>query len=788
MGMSRRERQRRGAARFRYSLLGVLLIAGLVFGGRYWLRTSLPELDGAFEAAGLQSTAVILRDSRGVPYIEADNEPDAYFALGFAHAQDRLWQMDMQRRIAAGRMAELVGRRALSSDRFMRTLGLARLAERSFAALDEETRKALTAYAAGVNASMEQYKGARLLPLEFLALTYRPESWKPQDSLLWGRVLALQLSGNWREELLRYRLASTLSQDLINDLWPDSPSDAPVTLGDASLRIMDRLLAELPEELMPRLASNAWAVSGGRSISGRPLLANDPHLGFRAPVTWYLASIKTPDFHLRGATLPGMPFVLLGQNDHLAWGITSTHGDSEDLFIEKIDPADPSHYLAPEGSLPFALRRETIQIKGEKEIVLAIRETRHGPVISDALEAEAPKDEVLALAATPLEELDLTAQALRLMGRAGNMESFRAALADFQSPIQNITYADRDGHIGFFVAGRVPMRKGHASPDLPRPGWTGEADWNGYVPPAQMPAKFDPPRGWFVNANNKPVDASFPFHLANDWPDPYRAKRINDLLEAKPRHGADDMAAYQLDTLSLLALDLKPRLIELAARKRQNEDILRRLAAWDGSMSRDLPEPLILNAWIEELHRLIFKDELGDLIDARGGPHPMVIKRVLDDRHVWCDDIATKEAVESCEDMALRSLDTAVRKLKIEHGPEPARWRWGSEHAVIFSHTLFERVPVLGALLRRTIETDGDGFTVNRGIHEAWPFRHVHGAGFRAVYDIADPAASRYMLALGQSGNPFSAHYDDLLENWRDGQTFRLDASKAAYGITMTPR
>lgn len=740
------------------AVLALLLITSVGF---VWLMSSLPRIEGRVPIKGLELPVTVARGQAGVPHVTARSLRDAYFSVGWVHAQDRLWQMEMQRRVGAGRLAEVVGEAGLANDRFMRTLGLYRLAQADFDKLDRSTREALVAYADGVNAWLRDYW--HRLPPEFLALGFRPEPWIPADSLVWGRLMALQLANDWRDEILRAKLAGRLESRRLRDLWPDTPADAPVTVGAATA---DSLLAALPEAALPHLASNVWAVSGSRTASGKPLLANDPHLGLRAPIQWYLMTVEAPGLSLSGAMIPGVPFHLIGQNGRVAWGITSSYADTVDLFLEK--PLTGDTYQTPDGPAPFERREEIIAVKGLPDVVLTVRATRHGPIISDLLDKDAlpQAEQMVAFRATALAPDDLSSQAIFHLNRAIDWRGFNAALRDFSAPTLNFAYADTSGAIAFTTAGHVPVRKG-ADGSQPAQGWTRRGEWTGWIAPEKMPRMVNPPAGKVVNANNRLVpDRAVP-PLASAWPEGYRAQRIDDLIDATPALTMDDMARMQLDALSLEAQEIKELLgvpETSDARARQAAQLI---AAWDGTAGRERPEPLIFAAWSEQLWHDLLADELGADFASYRRVRPHVLSNILIRQRHWCDDIAT-EAAESCEELIGHALDKAVATLTARHGPDMSTWRWGDHHQVVYEHPVFSRIPVLADLFRSRIATDGDDFTVNRGTYLPESFRHVHGAGLRVVYDLSDLSASRFIIATGQSGNPLSQHYDDLMQAWRD--------------------
>jgi penicillin G amidase len=784
----------------RWLLGGALTLALLVSIGLassyLWLRQSLPTIDGTIEVQGLGAPVEIVRDAYAVPHIEAASFEDAIFAQGFVHAQDRLWQMDFRRRLGAGRLAEVMGQAALPTDRFMRTLGLQRAAEASLAHLPPGTVALLEAYAAGFNAYLATRTGP--LPPEFLIFGYRPEPWQPVDSLVFLRLLALDLSLNWRDELLRARLAKRLTEQQIADLWPGS-TDAPITMVELARRLpADALAAVLPPAPPQGQGSNAWVVNASRTTTGAPLLANDPHLRLAAPGPWYLAHLKSPERELIGASMPGLPGVVLGHNGHIAWGFTNTGPDTQDLFIERVDPDDPGQYLTPDGWAPFATRDETIEVADSDPVTLRVRATRHGPVLSDlvpATGAALDRDQVLALSWTGLAEDDVSMAALLDLSGAVDWPGFVAAARRSGSPQQNVLYADTAGHIGFIAPGRVPIRaKGDGR--WPVPGWTGEFDWQGVIPFDQLPQAQDPPDGAFVNANNRIVPDDYPYLITADWEAPHRARRIVELLDGG-RQDLASFAALQADQLSLLARDLLPIMLEAEPPSEAARTAAARLRAWDRVMREDAPEPLIFAAWYRELSRRIYADELGDLFFAYWGVRPQFMEHVLKRRSAWCDDVGTRP-VETCREQAALALEEALADLSRRFGSDQGGWRWGKAHPARMLHPVFQDQPLLAWLFTIVHESGGDNVTVNVGhyapANEADPFASVHAASYRGLYDLADLDRSRFVAMTGQSGNPLSAHYRDLAELWARSETIPMTRRAGAYEqgaigrLTLSPQ
>ena len=769
-------------------LVALVLLAGGV--GWAWLLSTLPSTDATIEVAGLETPVEVMRDESGIPHIFAKTENDAYFALGFVHAQDRFWQMEMMRRFGAGRLAEVLGPEAVASDKWMRTLGLYRLAEKMVEQMSEPMRQSLIHYAAGVNARL---KRSQSLPWgvaapEFALFRYAPEPWRPADSLVWGKTMAARLGGNWRDEILRTRLARKLAPKQVGELWPLYPDDVPrmVAKAVALTRSMDldRLAALPPDPAgLPRGASNAWVLASRNTSNRGPILANDPHLGFNAPILWYLARIETPYFQITGATVPGVPFTVLGHNGRIAWGMTNTQTDIQDLFVEQIDDSGKK-YKTPDGWQAFETRTETITVKGAAAVKITVRETRHGPVVSDLLPAAAGvtgKEVVMALSATFLEPEDRTPEAMFMINLASSWETFTAALKGFQAPQSNFMFADTKGDIGFIAPGLVPIRaRGWGL--VPSPGGDGGTDWTGYVPFEELPILFNPPSGRIVNSNNRVTPEGYPHFITLDWSPGFRAKRILEQVDGKIQSvlGASKL---QQDHVSEMAKRLLPLMLGIEAEDERSRQALSMLEKWNRRMSRRRPQALIFSTWLYELNRAVYADELGDLFQDYLKLRPLFIVSVLTRRQEWCDDVNTQQR-EDCAGRIRFALKRALDRLSETRGNDMKAWRWGDVHQASFPHPVLSRVPGLNRFVNLRIPTDGGNYTVNRGASlvndPARPFEHIHGAGFRAVYDLEDLRRSRFIVATGQSGNPVSSHYGDLLTAWRDGRYLRMGQTRAA--------
>ena len=778
----------------RVAFAALVLIVLAAAGGYFHLRRSLPQEEGEVRLAGLAKRVEILRDSYGVPHISAQSFADAIYALGYVHAQDRLWQMEMNRRTAAGRLAEAVGEGALESDRFLRTLGIRRAAQANFTHLDAETQSLLEAYAAGVNAFLASKP---VLPIEFWMTGVNPEPWTPADTLGWVKMMAWDLGGNWRSELLRLRLSKTMPNARLHELLPPYPGDTYPELPELrqfygslernSVRLANgdspyfshlqlRKIGTVPiYDDNAGLGSNSWVVSGARSATGKPMLANDPHLALNAPSVWYFAHLTAPGIDVIGATLPGVPVIVLGHNTHFAWGATNTGPDVQDLYLERLGGA--GDYLTPEGPRAFKVIDEVIKVRGAADVRLQVRVTRHGPVISDvsrAALAAAPRGHVVAFQWTVLREDDLTMQSALKLARARDWPGFLAALRDYHSPQQSFVYADTAGNIGFVAPGRVPVRK--PANDLkgmaPAPGWLAKYDWAGFIPFAELPHAYNPPGGQVVTANQRITPPGYTHLISSDWQPPYRAHRIAELLRAVPTHSIGSFARIQGDIVSLPVRGLLPRLLAAKPASEEGGRALQLLSGWDASMGAERPEPLILWAWWREFSRAIYGDELGEALRGNWQARAPFLTAVLEDRDGpghWCDDVRTR-AVESCDAVLAATLDAALAGLRERYGSDMMAWRWGAAHAARHEHRFFGRVGALARWFDISVPSPGDAYTVNVGRNrmedELRPYANTHAASLRAIYDLSDLDNSLYIHSTGQSGNIFSAHYRSFSEAW----------------------
>ena len=778
----------------RSALVVVLLLVVGAGAGWWYARATLPKTDGTLAVPGLGAEVRIERDGRGIPTIHAASAEGAMFGLGFVHAQDRPWQLETHHRIGSGRLAEAFGPPALETDRFLRALGVRRAAAAQWAKASPEVRSAIVAYTAGVNALLQSDTQKR--PAEFVVLGLQPTPWTPEDSVAWAIMMAWDLGGNWSTELLRMRLALKMPVARIDELLPPYPGEQPLATADYAalfrgLKVDGRLgqqaLLAAPPSGIEGIGSNNWVVHGSHTTTGKPLLANDPHLKLSAPALWYFARIDAPGLKVAGATMPGLPFVVLGQNERVAWGFTNTGPDVQDLYLERIKPDDAGQYQTPDGWAAFETADEIIKVKGAADVTMRVRTTRHGPVISDsgvAAGLTGPADKpafALAMRWTALDADSTTLDAGIALARVRSVDQFIAASARYQAPMQNMVVADVDGHVGMVAAGKVPLRKpeNDLKGQVPSPGWDAKYDWAGFLEPQLTPREIDPPRGWIATANQRIHAPDYPHYLTNEWAVPYRMQRIEQLLAAKPQHDLQSLRAIQADQLSLATMRLLPFIKQAKSSHPLAASALARLATFDGTMAADQAAPLIFWAWARHLTEGVFADDVGGPAAWRGAlggrSYRDALEGVLERNDArWCDDQSTPNVVETCAQQIDSALTKALDELQAAQGDDVAAWRWDRAHIARSEHRPFSRVKLLARWFELRTPVGGDTYTVNVSRVNLRPdpttqelYLDEHGPSLRALYDLGDPAQSRVMHSTGQSGNLFSTQYRDFVEPWR---------------------
>ena len=774
----------------------LLLAAGLVF--YVLVRRAWPETDGRLAVRGLEAPVEIVRVEPGVPHIYAKNAHDLFFAQGYVHAQDRLWQMEFNRVVGQGRLASLFGEGALEIDKIMHVFGLAQAAERDWQVLSPDTRAALTAYADGVNAYLATHRGR--LPIEFTLLGVEPRPWKPVDSLTWGKMMALNLSQNHPFEILRAHLIAKLGEAVARRLMAPYPANGPVIVPPDAHNYVDfpaprqdrTRLAALPGLSMisgvrQAWGSNGWVVAGGRTASGKPLLANDTHLGLQLPSVWYQVGLHGGGYDEAGFSFPGMPFVVIGHNRRIAWGITNLCGDVQDLYFEKLDdPKNPRRYLFQGQWRDLVLRREEIAVKGKPAVTLVVPETLHGPIVNDAL-SELKGSPPTALRWPAFGGTRLI-DALAALNRAQDWPAFHRALADWETPSVNFVYADMDGHIAYQSTGRIPIRAAGHQGLVPVPGWDGRSEWQGFIPYEEMPKSLDPPAGFIVTANNKVVGDDYPHYIAYDMADPYRAQRMTELLAAGRRFTPAGLRAIQAETAGIPSAALRPYLLALKPADEREKKALDEVRRWDLRYETGSAGASIYEAWYWYLLGEILGDELGPavLTEYRTiglSQVPPILDLMTRPDDTLFDDHRTP-AVEHRDDIVRRSLTKALHWLAERYGDDPAGWTYGKVHPVTFVHVPLGQsgiAPLERLFNSMTLPARGNAFTVDAATPDfTHPFAVVFGTAQRMIVDFSDLEASTWVNSTGQNGQLWNRHREDQIPKWEGVEDYPMRFAEAA--------
>jgi penicillin amidase len=757
-------------------------LAAATAAGIWWqlFRRPLPRTAGEIEVSGLVGRVEIARDRWGVPAISAQTAADLWFGQGFCHGQDRLWQIEVQRRICSGRVSEIAGRAGLPVDRLMRTLGLRRVALREEAELDAGLRDLLDAYCAGLNEAAHR---ASSLPAEFQLLRLQFEPWRPADMLAGGKLLSFGLSTNWERELLRADLVRELGEERAARIDPTYPKGNPVVLhpgqgfdGDG-LRLAEQIGRVRDQIGLAAAASgsNNWAVSPSRSATGGALLAGDPHLPSGMPGIWYEVSLELDGRTCRGASIPGLPGISLGQNDDVAFAFTNVMADVEDLFVERIE--GESYEFQGEW-LAVETVEELISVRGQREPERhEVRHTHHGPIVNQALGAD--DEQPLALRWAALDEPAVSHAHLGVLDPRSGPELVEL-LRTLTMPVSNLVWADRLGSIGYKMVGRVPRRNGDC-PDLPKPGWTGEFEWDGWIPYEDLPELVDPEDGLIVTANNRVVDSSYPHHITSDWLDGYRAARIEQLLRETDEHDLDDFSAIQTDLYSIPGDDVVRRLARLEPVSQRETNAIERLKSWDRRLSARTVAGTIYQAFLLRLAREFTRAAIGDrdladryLDRADNGFLSHVTSPWRWHSHLlelW--DEGDEELIGgSWDELVLEALRGALDDLEERFGTDPEQWQWGRVHELRFPHALGAINPVADWVFNRTLHPGGAQETVAQIAYDPNdPYHAIWAPSWRMVADASAPERSRWQAFTGQSGHAWSPHYDDLQPRWQAGTT-----------------
>lgn len=831
------------------SVLIIAVAAALLF--HRILYRSLPEYEGEISLKGISSNAEIFRDNYAIPYIFASSDEDAAFALGYVHAQERLFQMDMMRRSAQGRLSEVFGSQTIPYDVMFRTIGLARTVRRELSLLDNSEMVMLQAYSKGVNSYIQEAKGK--YPIEFDALGYEPEEWKPEHSLQIGKMMAWQMNISWWTDISFAHLIERLGEDRVRQIIPDYPDNAPTiiphaasgTKGSAagtdeskstqsgstggnvthlrkdgallkkgslieqSLNEKSRGEKSLIEEIGlgllqtdmacrqftgytgTHIGSNNWAVSPRRSSSGKPIIANDPHLPFQAPCNWYAAVIRGSNWSAEGLTVPGIPAVIIGKSKNISWVVTNVMADDADFYIEKIDSLGRNYFYNGEWR-PLKKYSYTIAVKDSEAVHITVRETHRGPIVSGVhlynnfFKRRVESRYQLSMRWTG-NDPSASFSAIRKLNYASDWNSFKNALKSYAVPGQNFVYADKAGNIGYVCAARLPIRQ-NVSRTFIADGQTDQYDWKGYVPYEQMPALFNPDSGYIASANNKTVK-DFSYYISNIWEPSSRIERITEMLRGKNKHSVHDFEHYQMDFISPYARQTVPYILDAFKNVKIKDSNLKTalylLKNWNFEMYEYSQVPAIYEVFFQNLLKNTFYDEMGytlynEFTFVANVPYRTMQKMLEENNSPWFDNIKTKKT-EGRDDIIRQSMAQTLSFLESRFGKNPTDWQWSKLHTITFRHTFSGRYSFLERLINiGPYGIGGSGTTVfNSEYFFFRPYESVLGPSMRYIFDFADPDEFQMILTTGQSGNVLSDHYKDMAEMWLSGKYVSVKTNPA---------
>ncbi|GGP11102.1 penicillin acylase family protein [Oceanobacillus neutriphilus] len=753
-------------------ILGFIVILGLavfLFANGY-INKSLPETEGTVELSMLENEVTVITDEDGVPHIQADNARDLYIAQGYIQADRRMFQMELSRRQASGTLSEVIGEDAVSQDKYFRTLGLRRAAEESYEVYSEESIEVLEDFAAGVNAYIEEAKANNSLPIEFKLMGFEPEEWTPVDSLTIGKYMAFDLGGHWEQQAFNYYLLNEYDEEKAYELFPAYPENRPTIIKDGELDIA----ASFEDAVIPHPfnGSNNWVVSGDKTASGLPLLADDPHLGLATPSIWLQMHLESEDgLNVSGVIFAGVPGIILGHNDQIAWGVTNTGPDVQQLYIEKRNPDNANEFLYEDAWEEATIIEEPIKVKDGETIHYEVTETRHGPIISEFAE-DTGKETVLSLKWTAL-DASTELEAIMEMNRAADWEEFEEGLEKFLVPAQNFVFASQDGTIAYKANGKIPIYEDGKDALLPLNGWEAENEWQDFIPFDELPAVVNPEKGFIATANNKIAPDNYPYHISNVWAQPYRYERIEEVLESGDNFTVEDMQNLQMDQTDLRAREFVPFFQETLSDielTEQEQKALKLLADWDFTADKDKPQPLIFEHWMQEIQNEIYEGKIPDTMRDLFSTESQSIDNMLrldrdGEQSIWLDENG------GVENVLHSSLQAALEKLEEDYGEEMSAWTWGDYHQVPFNHPLSGVSPFLAFFFNKedAIPVGGTGVTPMAASYNSKTGEVDHGASWRFVIDADDMNAGYHIVGPGQDGHFRSEWYHDQMSDWVEG-------------------
>lgn len=756
----------------------IVLIGGALLYVNHLYNKSLAQTEGELLLKGLDDEVVVVTDDQGVPHIEAKSDKDLYMAQGYVQAQHRLLQMELSRRQASGTLSELIGSALVEQDKYFRTLGLRRAAAKSYDLYSDEAKQVLDWFSDGVNAYIEEAKENKKLPIEFKLIGADIEEWTPLDSLTIGKFMAYDLGGHWERQAFNYYLLHTYSTENAYELFPSYPDDGMTVIEEDELDLEESYSYLLNEDYVdvtnqfkhavipePFNGSNNWVVSGDKTESGKPLLADDPHLGLATPSIWLQMHLKNDAMNVSGVIFAGVPGIILGHNETIAWGVTNTGPDVQQLYIERSHPDEDHIYQFEDEWEEAEVIPEPIKVKGEDTIDYEVVETRHGPIVSEFAEASAG-DTAFSLSWTALDPTP-ELQAILEINKASNWEEFEKALENFHAPAQNFVFASIDGTIAYKANGKIPIYKEASNALLPLPGWDKDYELDEYIPFDELPKVINPDKGFIATANNKVTPNNYPYHISNVWAQPYRYERIFEVLDEKDTLTIEDMQNLQMDATNLRAREFVPQFVDIlkeAELDEQSKEALSLLEEWNYEDDVNLAAPLIFDKLMNEIDHILYEEIEDDALDLFTGM-PQATDQLLrkGNRSVWIDDAGGVSTLLKV------AFENTIEQLSEDYGSKVSNWSWGDFHQVQFKHPLGSANKWLGYLYnKKPIPVNGSAVTPlaaragEDGIVN-------HGASWRFVIDMDEPGRGYHIVGPGQSENIKSPWYSNQLQDWVDG-------------------
>lgn len=759
-------------------IAGIIAALALVafIGFTWFMNKSKPVIDGELAVTILDQDVTVTRDEKGVPHIFAKTDADLYRAQGYVQAQDRLFQMDLARRQASGRLSEIIGEATINTDKHFRTFSLRDAAEKSLAAYDDESKQVLEWYAEGVNAFITQAKESNTLSYEFALLGYEPEEWTVVDSLTIGKYMAYDLGGNWNTLAFRHWALQNFDEEKAKELFIKYPENASAII-EANIQNPVAVAGQFSAEMLPNEfnGSNNWVVSGDKTKSGTPILADDPHLGLSTPSIWYQMHLQSPQQNVSGVIFAGIPGIILGHNDEIAWGVTNVGPDVQDLYIEIPNPDNPTQFRYDGKWEQAEVRDESIKVKDGETVDFEVVVTRHGPIMTDLAFKDTEPTAQFSMQWTALQP---TAELRAVLGfnKAKTWGDFEKALEDFKAPAQNFVFASKDGTIAYKANGQIPIRK-QGEGQLPVPGDSSDYGWEGFIPWDELPTLVNPKEGFIATANNQVIGEDYPYHITDFWAQPYRFERIKEVLEANDAITVEDMMALQMDQHNLYAREFLPDLLTSLKEKDQDgkyAEVMAMLEKWDMVDAKESGAPLVFHTLMIKLQEVLFKDQMpedmyGIMYGKFNITDQLLRTAYSGEKSIWIEEQG------GIDETIYKAFELTIAQLEDQFGNNPSKWQWGDYHQLTFDHTLGSASPILAAYFNaKKVPIGGSKVTVQAADNDL-AGNVDHGASWRFVVDVGDLSSAYHIVGPGQSGHVKSDWYQDQVLDWANGdyhQTF----------------